>query len=295
MDEARVRAVNNTIRAVRKVFYNTPVMRWKLTAMVYDRVFSMGSHDFSKPIKFRNAKFYVDGKDRSYLPTMVGGYYEKLELDIFEELASCSKTFLDIGANIGMYSVVAASINRSISCFAFEPVRENYSLTTKNVKINHLSDNIEIVKKAVSDKNGKATIFLSESSSGMHSLTVQHSGESREIETVRIDTFCKERELKPDLIKVDVEGHEPSAFAGMQETLNETKPTILMEFLAGVNEDMQKLVDVFDGIYKYCYVVDEIKGTVKKVQLSELKLHKNYNIILSKSKKHIKLIESYTS
>lgn len=295
MDEMRVKAVNNIIRAVRKVFYNTPVMRWKMTAMIYDKVFSLGSIDFTKPIMFRGAKFFVDGKDRSYLPTMVGGYYEKLELDIFEGLAKTSNTFLDVGANIGMYSVIASLKNSKISCYAFEPVKENYKLTAKNVEINSLTNNIEIIKKAVSDKDGTAFIFLSKSSSGMHSLTVQHAGERRQIDTVKVDTFCEEKGLKPDLIKVDVEGHEPSAFAGMVKMIKKSKPTILMEFLAGVNDDMQKLVDTFSDLYKHCYVVDELNGTVIKTELTKLKLHKNYNIILSRSSKHLKIIEKYST
>lgn len=293
MDSVKARAVNGTIRTIRHFCYNTPVMQWKLTGMVYDKVFSLGAPDLTKPISFRGANFYVDPKDRSYLPTMAAGYYEKLELNIFEKIAQISHTFLDVGSNIGMYSVLASLMNPRIKCFAFEPVKENYDILAQNVELNGFSGSIDIVKKAVSDKNGKATIYLSSTSSGMHSLTVQHEGESRKIDTITIDSFCNKRGVQPDLIKVDVEGHEPSAFAGMTETLKSSDATIFMEFLAGVNNEMDALIKAFGKKYKYCYVVDEIKGTLQKSLLTELTLQKNYNIILVRRPAHKKAIESF--
>ena len=284
-------STNKTIFLLRKVFYNTPIMRWRLTAYIYDKVFTYGMPDLSKPISFRSAQFYVDPKDRSYLPSMVGGYYEKHELDLFIGTAKESEILLDIGANLGMYSVLAAKTTDKISCYAFEPVTENQELLQKNIVLNKLKGRIKLVKSAVSEKDGTALIHLSEKLTGTHSLSVDRGGGTRKIKTVSVDSYCRKHNLSPDLIKIDVEGHEASVFKGMQEVV-QSKPTIFMEYVPELNKDMGLLMKDLAKLYKDCFVVDTVHGTVEKILINDIDQSKRYNIILSKNKKHLKSINS---
>lgn len=292
MNNVRKIGSEKVIVLLRRAFYNTPVMRWQLTAFVYDKVFRLGMPDLDKPILFRNAYFFVDPNDRSYVPSMVGGFYEEHELNIFEELAEKSDTLFDIGANVGMYSVIAARKNSAIRCFAFEPVEENQAFLEKNIKLNKVGSRVKLIKYAVSDMTGDATIHLSTKLSGTHSLSVDRGGEERAVRTITVDDFCKKSKRTPDLVKIDVEGHEASVFKGMSGVLK-TKPTIFMEYVPELNKDMKSLIDRLAKIYGQCYVVDAVKGKVSKIELKEIDPNKRYNIVISKNKQHLRVIESY--
>lgn len=283
-----------TIFLLRRIFYNTPVMRWGVTSYIYNKVFSFGQPDSSKPINFRGTEFFVDPKDRSYLPSMVGGYYEKHELDIFEDISRYTHTFLDVGANIGMYSVLAVGQNSKIKCFAFEPVEENQALLKKNINLNGAVAKIKIIKSAVSNKSGTAVINLSDTMSGTHSLSIDRGGSSRKVRTITLDEYCKKNSVKPDLIKIDVEGHEASVFEGMPNLLKNT-PTIFMEYVPELNKDMGILMKNLAKIYSYCFVVDTVHGTTKKMPIGKIDASKRYNIVLAKNKEHLKVIASYVT
>lgn len=282
------------ILVLRRLFYNTPVMHWKITPYLYDKVFSIGAPDLSKPIHFRGAKFFVDPVDRSYVPTMVAGYYEKHELDVFTEISKLAKLFLDIGANIGMYSVIAATENAKVDCYAFEPVRENQVLLKKNIELNNVEPRVRIVKSAVSNKTGTANISLSDKLSGTHSLSVDRGGGTRKVPTVTVDEFCDKHKLTPDLIKMDVEGHEASVFSGMIKT-QKRKPTIFMEYIPGLNKDMKNHLGSLSKIYGHCFVIDDIKGRVEKMKLDEINPKKSYNIVLASNKTHVSSIMTFVS
>jgi FkbM family methyltransferase len=292
MPQKRQVITQNSIYLLRKAFYNTPLQHLAITGYIYDRVFSAGMPDLSKPVKFRKALLYVDPNDRSYVPALVGGYYEKKELDIFEKLAPLATTFLDIGANIGMYSVIAATENATLRCMAFEPVEENQILLKKNITLNKLGKQVTLVKSAVSNRNGKATIHLSNKLSGTHSLSVDRGGTTRTVTITSVDSYCQKKQLKPELIKIDVEGHEGSVFRGMGNTLKET-PTIFMEYIPSLNKDMRELIYELSDVYKDCYVVDTVKDRVERISMNDIDQEKMYNIILSKNKQHRKVIESF--
>ncbi len=294
MTKTRHTIAQSTIYALRKVFYNTPLQHLAVTGYVYDKVFLAGAPDLNEPVNFRKTRLYVDPNDRSYVPAVVGGYYEKRELDIFEQLARKSTTFMDIGANIGMYSMIAAGENPSIACFAFEPVKENQVIFKKNLKLNKLQSQVTLVTKAVSDHNGKATIHLSEKLSGTHSLSVSRGGGSRSVSIVSVDSYCNDESISPDLIKIDVEGHEGSVLRGMKNILN-TKPTIFMEYIPSLNKDMKDNIQQLSKLYPDCYVVSAVNSNVIKMKTSEINLQKMYNIILSSSKKHQKIIDGLLS
>lgn len=288
----RQRLTGKIIYSTRRVFYNTPVMRWRVTGYVYDKVFSFGMPDLSKPIEFRNVKLYIDPRDRSYAPTMVGGYYEKHELDVFDDLSKLSTTMFDVGANIGMYSIIAATNNQKIRCYAFEPVSENQELLRRNIQLNSVSSRVKLVKYAASDSTGTATIHLSETMSGTHSLSVDHGGEKRQIDTITIDEYCTRHALKPNLIKIDVEGHEVNVLRGMAKTLKH-HPTIFMEHIPHIHSEMEKIMKNLASEYDTLYYVDELSGRVRKSTLKNLPKNKMSNIILASNKSHINAIKSH--
>ncbi|HEX6224854.1 MAG TPA: FkbM family methyltransferase [Chryseolinea sp.] len=142
---------------------------------------------------------------------------------------------LDIGANIGWYSIVLKNnINRKVMFYAFEPEPLNFELLKKNIEHNRIS-NIEAVNKAVAEKSGQSTLFLYHpKNSGRHSLLDinPQTNKSIQVETVNVEDFLRDRNVdfkKVKLIKIDIEGYEVFALKNAAELLQQL-PYMFIEY-----------------------------------------------------------------
>jgi FkbM family methyltransferase len=153
---------------------------------------------------------------------------------------------LDIGANIGWYSIVLKNnIRRKVTFYAFEPEPLNFQLLTKNIAHNHIT-NIEAVNKAVAETSGQSTLFLYHpKNSGRHSLLDinPQTNKSIQVETVNIEDFLKGRGVdfkKVKLIKIDIEGYEVFALQGASEILKQL-PYMFIEYSPTLISQVGKL------------------------------------------------------
>ncbi len=124
---------------------------------------------------------------------------------------------IDLGANIGYHSLLAASLTRG-EVYAFEPEPRNFDVLRRNIDMNGLA-NIRAFRKAAGDRRGALRLYLSSSNSGDHRCF--SAGESRpsiEIEVVRVD---EELAGLSDVrfVKIDVQGFEEPALRGMEKIL----------------------------------------------------------------------------
>jgi len=144
--------------------------------------------------------------------------YEKAETSVFHELIERGMTALDLGANIGYFTLIAAKlVGPEGKVFAFEPEPENFSLLQRNVSINGY-ENVTLVQKAVSDKNGVEELYLCSDSWG-HSLSSFKRDEGLlSVPVTSLDQFFSE-DVAIDFIKMDVEGAEGKAAQGMARIL----------------------------------------------------------------------------
>ena len=129
--------------------------------------------------------------------------------------------FYDIGANIGMISILVAKKMKGklkrICCF--EP--DNAQELRENLKLNGLSE-IDVHQFALGDKEGTCELFVSgDVGGGSHSLASGYKEGARavEIEIKRGDHFVESSGFPPDVIKLDVEGAELSVLRGLEQTL----------------------------------------------------------------------------
>lgn len=141
--------------------------------------------------------------------------------------------FLDVGANIGWYSLLLGRHQPpGVRIYAFEPAPDTFALLTHNIGLNGLSQ-IEARRLAVSDENSKKTLFrYSDKNTGRHSLLPINEGGEDEVETTTLSDFCRVEGIEPSrirLVKIDVEGYEPFVLRGMGEVLR-TIPAILAEY-----------------------------------------------------------------
>lgn len=140
------------------------------------------------------------------------GIYGRFLADFLERRTE-PFVFVDIGANQGLYSLIAARNPACASVISFEPVAQTYSLLRENLSVNGAAARVQAHKLAISDEAGHQRINIPAGHSGMASLTgardVAASAGEEVIETVAAAGLglLLEGEL-PLVVKVDVEGHE---------------------------------------------------------------------------------------
>lgn len=221
--------------------------------------------------------------------------WEKVSLGIWRKLAIHSATILDIGANTGVYSLVASTVNKDAEVFAFEPVPRTSHIFKKNLELNP-ELNIKLIEKAVSNQNSMAEFYdLATESQYSASLNADMLArfENRvtyQVETLRLDSLLELNNKRVDLIKLDVEMHEPEAIEGMMELIKKNQPTILIEIL---NNDIAKRVDALLADLNYiCFSIDE-ENPPKHIQ--GIQKSNFYNLLLIKEENLHKAGLSITS
>ena len=178
-----------------------------------------------------NNKFHLRVKgDKDPFKLSIFGVYEALETSIFKKNLKEGDVVIDLGANIGYYTLMAAEIvGDKGKVYAFEPDPTNFKVLTKNVKSNKYK-NVVLINKAVSDTSKKGKLYLSKTNIGSHQI--YDSKEERatlDIELVSLDNYFKDKKI--DFMKMDVEGSEGKVFLGAKDLIQSNKNLkILTEF-----------------------------------------------------------------
>lgn len=146
------------------------------------------------------------------------------------------QTVFDIGAHKGGYLYFIcklAGVNGRV--FAFEPQLQLYNYLT-DIKLAMHWRNLQHEFMALSDSKGMVTLYIpaNKHDSSSPGATIvshpeRHDLRTQEVRTETLDNYCKENELKPDFLKIDVEGNELNVFKGAVNTLKKYKPKILFE------------------------------------------------------------------
>lgn len=139
------------------------------------------------------------------------GEWEPVTTRLLESLLEGSSTMVDVGANIGWHTLVAARVARRV--WAFEPEPSNVALLRRNVELNRLG-NVTVVPKAVADHAGTIDLWLSETSAGHHSTSHVVGRRKLQVPSTTLDTEFPVETI--DVLKIDTEGAEPQVLAGAE-------------------------------------------------------------------------------
>jgi FkbM family methyltransferase len=199
-------------------------------------------------VEVNGMTIFLDQEDIAVSGTLALTGFESYETDLFIQALKPGMTVLDIGAHIGYYSLLAArAVGPAGHVYSFEPEPRNNALLRKNIAANGLK-NVNIIDVAASDAAGTHDFYLEKFNKGHHSFGKGSS--TAEKITVKTDTvdhvlgslspdgvlqthgvLTYEGMVQPlatlraydkprvDLVKIDIEGAEPIAFRGMQETI----------------------------------------------------------------------------
>jgi FkbM family methyltransferase len=209
------------------------------------RLYNLLYNKFIRPkgtflLSIQGNKMYVNPSSTAIgLRLLMNGTHEKLETELFEKMAQDSMVVVDIGANIGYYTLIAAKLvgNKGI-VYAFEPEPSNYKLLCENIAINGYA-NIVPIQKAVSNTTGKATLYVDKAIGDVSSfakdnvLTHSKNVDCLEVETITLDDFFERTvgDDRIDLMKIDVEGAEELVIDGAERVLRNNRLKIFMEFM----------------------------------------------------------------
>jgi len=163
------------------------------------------------------------------------GSYEMEKQRAFGQVTPLGGTVLDLGANVGFYTLLAAEVvGPSGHVHAFEPVPRNLQYLRRHIALNGLK-NVSVIEAAVSDASGSRR-FQFHSSAAMGHLS--DDGQT-EVSTVALDEFVfGSAAVAPNSIKIDVEGAEFSVLQGAREVLSQHRPALL---LATHNSSLRRL------------------------------------------------------
>ena len=259
-------------RRLRNLVVRTPLGESRIIGGLYAGLNRLRyARSWNEPVAFRGARFVI-GQDLGLYPFVRAGGFEERELDWLLPRLREDDVVWDVGANVGIYSVLMSK--RVSRVVAFEPVAATVERLERNLALNDAS-NVTVVNAALSDVPGEAVMVTMPGGAGGNHLL--RSGELGDV-AVRVTTGDEYAagHGAPDVIKVDIEGFEPAFVRGAVGVIRKHRPMITLEVnrttvTTGADLDAwQTMVDDLFGIYGDALWFG---GTGKPVRVTELHLH----------------------
>lgn len=156
------------------------------------------------------------------------GMYDFNNMSLIREILAAGdgpRTFLDVGANIGTYALIASE-QPGVTVHAFEPHPETARILRRNLELNR-RPNVTVACLALSSETGWIYFSDDAGSTVNRVLDAPSAGASGsdgqagglKVEKITADEYCRRGNLQPEVVKLDVEGHEREVLAGMKEIL----------------------------------------------------------------------------
>ena len=214
---------------------------------------------------------HYDKWESSYIPEIL----KELYIDhIYRKYLYGKKdlTILDLGLNIGLFSMFASRFAKQI--YAFEPDETSFKLAQKNIEDNNII-NVKLFQKAIAKEDGKLDFYGSTNTTANSLIPVMKTARGLEptykkkVDAIRLDTFVKEEKIEHiDFMKMDIEGSECEVIGSKSfENITPILDAFLVEYHEWSGVNVQQLVTT---IRDYGYMVELIPsqavilGCVKK-------------------------------
>ena len=281
-------------RAIKKTYRKFPFKKHIFSIL---KKLNVPNDKFYRHLTF-NGKIEVNLEDKSFYMFNYGGTienevfwkgisntWEEETIWLWIKLCKSSKIIFDIGANTGIYSLIAKTVNPSAKVFAFEPSEETFPKLVYNDKINNT--NIITEKIALSNESGTKIFYdIFEPNQTSASLSPDklknfegYTGKINEykVRSETLSDYIQNNNITHiDLMKIDVELHEPEVIEGFGNFLFQFKPTIIIEVLTTEVAEKLNTILNFSG-YHYYHLEKEKLQKVDKLFVVD----KKWNFLLS--------------
>ena len=180
-------------------------------------------------------KMIIDETDLRFVPIEILNF-KKFEPEFTELIflfAKNSENIIDIGANVGWYSLNFNSLTMVKNIYAFEPIPKTFNYLLKHIKLNN-SKKIIPNNFALSELNGEVEFLWHDKELGASSMVnIRELENIKKIKckTMKLDDYVEQGKIKVDFIKCDVEGSELLVFKGAENVLKDSQPIIFCEML----------------------------------------------------------------
>lgn len=188
--------------------------------------------------------------DRGDALALASGRYEPDETAWYERHVGPGELVVEIGANIGFFSLILArAVGPDGRVISYEPDPDLNAILRRNAAENGYA-NIDVREAAAADKSGTMTFYRAPKNTGDNRLfTHGEDGEVFPVRVVRIDEDLADLKDRIDLLKMDIQGAEPLALAGMEDIFRDRPPRrMLIEFwphgIIGMGNDPRAMIDL---------------------------------------------------
>jgi FkbM family methyltransferase len=192
--------------------------------------------------------------------------WEKKSLNYFYNLIDKNNkvNIVDIGANVGLYSLYAKFLPNS-QFYSYEPYKFTYDLLNDNIELNNIT-NVQTYNIGLSDKKGKTILNVCLSHDGLNTMGANplrfNDIHHVEVEINTLDNIFYNNNIKVDFIKIDTEGWEYNILKGGEKTIKKYKPIIQLEYneinMTQCNINAKQLLNYINELgYKQYNLTDE--------------------------------------
>jgi FkbM family methyltransferase len=251
------------------------IKQWRKERRQQKRYKVNGGKDLLRQVEFFGHSFsiYINpylngGVDDVIYET---GVWEPEIVELIRRYVPEGGTFVDIGANIGFHSLVAATVvGVSGTVVSFEPLPRLQQQMRNSIAHNNFKQ-VRVEPVALGSASGEATLSLVEENIGASSI--QNVAEDRVVGdsvTVPVRTLDSYLEIVPrvNLIKIDIEGSEFEALKGAEKVLRNCAPVIVLEFSPHVYEKdyVGKSLALYEYLSGLGYTITDIEKQVSDVE-----------------------------
>lgn len=227
--------------------------------------------------------------------------YEEKEVGAIQRVLGATKewtTILDIGANIGWFSLWFAHNCPQASIHAFEPLPRNFGYLQRNITANSLNNQVKVYNYGLSNQNGAFDFFVYPTGTTNASLkNVSEVTNAQRIVglTITLDDWTDNFNIQPDFIKCDVEGAEFLVFQGGKETLLKCRPIVFTEMLRKWSRPFgyhpNDVIGFFEELGYSCYSIAE-SGVQVFSKMDDFSIETNF--IFLHNDKHRDVVQELT-
>jgi len=169
------------------------------------------------------------------------GWKEGEDYPLLRELARDGTCIFDVGANMGQTALLMSTVmGKRGKIYAFEASEHACRILMENLVRNRVGDLVVPINAVVAERSGEVMDFYWEHSSGGASTVYGYLGHTFAIKkcTLCVDDFCERQGLRPELVKIDVEGGEATVLEGMRRTMERARPIVHVEVHRWPDEDL---------------------------------------------------------
>jgi FkbM family methyltransferase len=208
------------------------------------------------------------------------GLYDYDEMNFLLRYLRAEDSFLDIGANIGVYTLLAASKIHSGSIYSFEALPKNYERLQENVKLNKF-EQVKTHAIAVSNQTGTVGLNLAEGDS-MPFITHSATDKTITVPTDTLDNLLQNQPLANlTLAKMDIEGAEILALKGALSLLKQQRPHVwILEINDTVSHFGHQKQDLVDFLYGYGYNLYRYNADTNQLSSVTVEEKKGNNVLV---------------